>query len=354
MIKKVNSIISASWIFTADKNNTLLEDHSIVILEDEILDILPTKNVFDGYEANEVFALSEHIIMPGFINNHTNAAMSLLKGFANDVPLKSWLEDYINKQLFKKLLKKVGAIKGTYPNTVIPTAYIDFLQDPKTFDIITKALPIKSIKKSYGKLFEIERIGREVTAEGNPIFRIKKIDKTKFFKYFVDGKKSTILERQKQLFREILTPVTKQIVADIATVENLSSLKEIQSLAPSQSVDVVNSIAIEAQLNELESQIDRYKGEKTGFDIIQFSKSLSKEDKAAISKKLGYKSDGVIAMAQLAAQIISQTISPTRRKYNKSLKSIEEKLGHELWEKVWKNTLKDYTNILDSCKAKQE
>ena len=49
MIKKVNSIISASWIYTADKINTLLEDHSIVILEDEIFDILPTKSVFDKY-----------------------------------------------------------------------------------------------------------------------------------------------------------------------------------------------------------------------------------------------------------------------------------------------------------------
>lgn len=113
MIKKVNSIISASWIFTADKNNTLLEDHSIVILEDEILDILPTKNVFDGYEANEVFALSEHIIMPGFINNHTHAAMSLLKGFANDVPLKSWLEDYIwpaEKEYVSEAFVKDGSL----------------------------------------------------------------------------------------------------------------------------------------------------------------------------------------------------------------------------------------------------
>ncbi|MDB2679841.1 TRZ/ATZ family hydrolase [Methylophilaceae bacterium] len=113
MIKKVNSIISASWIFTADKNNTLLEDHSIVILEDEILDILPTKNVFEGYEANEVFALSEHIIMPGFINNHTHAAMSLLKGFANDVPLKSWLEDYIwpaEKEYVSEAFVKDGSL----------------------------------------------------------------------------------------------------------------------------------------------------------------------------------------------------------------------------------------------------
>jgi hypothetical protein len=67
--------------------------------------------------------------------------------------LVTWLEDYVNKQLFKKLSKRLGAIGERNGETVIPGAYIDFLNDPKTFDIITKALPIKSIKKSYNKLF---------------------------------------------------------------------------------------------------------------------------------------------------------------------------------------------------------
>ena len=73
--------------------------------------------------------------------------ISVKKG--RDVYMVTWLENYVNKQLFKKLSKKLGAITGVYPNAVIPGAYIDFLNDPKTFDIITKALPIKSIKKSY-------------------------------------------------------------------------------------------------------------------------------------------------------------------------------------------------------------
>ena len=199
--------------------------------------------------------------------------VSVKKG--RETYLVSWLENYVNKQLFKKLSKKLGAIGERNGETVIPGAYIDFLNDPKTFDIITKALPIKSIKKSYNKLFPTERIGRELTAEGNPVFRIKKIDKKVFLTYFVEGKKSTILERQKQLFREILEPLAKQVVADYATPENISNLKEVQSLAPAESIDVVENIVIDAQLNNLESKLDRYKGEKAGFDIIQFSKTAN-------------------------------------------------------------------------------
>ncbi len=214
--------------------------------------------------------------------------VSIKKG--RETYIVSWLENYVNKQLFKKLSKKLGAIGESNGETVIPGAYIDFLNDPKTFDIITKALPIKSIKKSYGKLFPTEKVGRELTAEGNPVFRIKPIDKKTFLTYFVKGKKSTILERQKQLFREILEPVAKQVIADYATPENLSELKSIQELAPAESMDVIENIMIDAQLSNLESKLDRYSGEESGFDIIQFSISdQTASDQLASIAGLDYK-----------------------------------------------------------------
>ena len=209
--------------------------------------------------------------------------ISVKKG--RDVYMVTWLENYVNKQLFKKLSKKLGAITGVYPNAVIPGAYIDFLNDPKTFDIITKALPIKSIKKSYSKLFPTEQVAREVTAEGNPVFRIKAIDKKTFLTYFVKGKKSAVLERQKQLFREILEPLAKQVVANFATPENIATLEGIKQLAPETALDVAQEIVIKAQLENLESKLDRYKGEQAGFDIIQFSKegSLIKYDSTQVT-----------------------------------------------------------------------
>ena len=193
----------------------------------------------------------------------------------------SWLENLVDKTLFKKILKKWGAIGEAKGVTVIPPGYIDFLNSKEVFNVVTKALPIKTIKKSYGKLFKIEKVGREKSDQGNPIFRIAPTDKKTFLQYFLDGKKTTILERQKQLAREIITPVTKEVVANYATPENLSSLKEIQKLAPEQSSDIKADIIIDAQIRNLESKLDRYKGEQKSFDIIQFSK-ISKEDNTII------------------------------------------------------------------------
>ncbi len=230
----------------------------------------------------------------------------------------SWLEDYVNKQLFKKLSKKLGAIGESGGEVVIPGTYIDFLNDPKTFDIVTKALPIKSIKKSYGKLFPTERIGRELTAEGNPIFRISKIDKRDFLTYFVAGKKSTILERQKQLFREILRPLAAQVVADYATPENIANLKEVQELAPQESIDVIENIVIDAQLNNLQSKLDRYKGEQAGFDIIQFSRNINKENTVNALNELEAKS-GISEEKKAAIRTIRSKVNNNEIKTAKDL-----------------------------------
>ena len=194
--------------------------------------------------------------------------------------LVPWIEDYVEKTLFKKLSKKLGAIGQTKDPTTgeqktrIPGPYIDFLNDKNTFDIITKALPIKTLKSNYSKLFKVTKIGREKTAEGNPIFRVEPTKPKAFLQYFLDAKFGTLLARQKQLFREILRPVAKEVIADYATPENISELKSIQELAPETSIDITSDIALEAQLNNLESILDRYKGEEKSFDIIQFSSSL--------------------------------------------------------------------------------
>ena len=263
----------------------------------------------------------------------------------------TWLEDYVNKQLFKKILKKWGAIGEKNGVTVIPPGYIDFLNSKEVFDIVTKALPIRTIKKSYAKLFKIEKVGREKSAEGNPIFKIAPTDPKPFLQYFLGGKKNTILERQKQLAREIITPVVKEVVANYATEENLSNLKEIQELAPKESVDVVNNMVLEAGLNNLESQIDRYKGEQKTFDIIQFS--LSKNEKAEIADRLSLNNTSNLTIANLVSQIIGQTLKPLIKDRKQAINDIEYKLGPELYAKVEETIIGPHLDSLLALKDKK-
>jgi hypothetical protein len=267
---------------------------------------------------------------------------------SENVPLKlnnkiyetSWIEDFIDKTLFKKILKKWGAIGESNGKTKIPGAYIDFLNDQKNFDIIMKALPVKTIKKSYSKLFTLEKIGRELTAEGNPIFRVAPIDKKTFLQYFLDGKKTTILERQKQLAREIITPVAKETLANYATPENLSNLKEMQQLAPDVSADIINNISLSAALSHLESQIDRYKGEEKSFDIIQFSTTNFTDSEQKLIKKISNSnSTGDLATVELIVKLIRALISPTKTELTGKFNELKEKLGIDLYNKIYDSYL---------------
>ncbi len=111
--KNASIIISASWIFTSNLEGQLLSDYSIVIENDKIIDLVPQDKVFDEYEANDTYQLTDHILIPGLINTHTHAAMSLFKGFADDLPLQDWLNDYIwpaEKEFINSSFVKDGSI----------------------------------------------------------------------------------------------------------------------------------------------------------------------------------------------------------------------------------------------------
>tara|TARA_X000000368_G_C22989890_1_gene693867 strand:+ start:43 stop:1374 length:1332 start_codon:yes stop_codon:yes gene_type:complete len=111
--KKVSTIISATWIYTSNSKNELLSNYSIVIKNDKIIDLVLQDEVFEKYEANEVYQLTDHIITPGLINTHTHVAMSLFKGFADDLPLQDWLNNYIwpaEKKFVNSQFVKEGSI----------------------------------------------------------------------------------------------------------------------------------------------------------------------------------------------------------------------------------------------------
>lgn len=91
----VDTLIHSRWIAPVEPAATLLEHHSLVIHEGRILDILPTGQALTTYTASVEHSLDRHLLIPGLINAHTHAAMSLLRGLADDLPLNDWLNDHI-------------------------------------------------------------------------------------------------------------------------------------------------------------------------------------------------------------------------------------------------------------------
>lgn len=88
-------IINARWCLPMTAEQLTFENHSIVIKEGNIVALLPQAEVAQRYNAAQVHHLDEHCIMPGLINNHSHTAMTLFRGLADDLPLKTWLNNHI-------------------------------------------------------------------------------------------------------------------------------------------------------------------------------------------------------------------------------------------------------------------
>lgn len=93
--KAVDCIVSAKWVLPIVPAGKLFQDCSLVINQGCIDAIRPTDRVLQDYAPRQHIQLQHHVLMPGLINAHTHAAMTLLRGYADDMPLMRWLKDHI-------------------------------------------------------------------------------------------------------------------------------------------------------------------------------------------------------------------------------------------------------------------
>jgi 5-methylthioadenosine/S-adenosylhomocysteine deaminase len=91
------TIISARWIVTVNGDFDVLSDSSIVMLNERIDEIVPNSELTgrEDLAGATRIELGNHVLMPGLVNAHTHAAMSLMRGIADDLPLMDWLQNHI-------------------------------------------------------------------------------------------------------------------------------------------------------------------------------------------------------------------------------------------------------------------
>ena len=82
---KADLRIDARWILPISDTSDILENHSIYIKDGVITALIPTEATYP--EAGEHLILDQHAILPGYINAHGHAAMSLFRGLADDLSL---------------------------------------------------------------------------------------------------------------------------------------------------------------------------------------------------------------------------------------------------------------------------
>jgi 5-methylthioadenosine/S-adenosylhomocysteine deaminase len=88
-------IIDAAWILPVAPVNSVLRGASIAVTDGRILKLADREHVHAEYQPGQILELPSHALLPGLVNAHGHAAMSLLRGFAEDTPLETWLTEQI-------------------------------------------------------------------------------------------------------------------------------------------------------------------------------------------------------------------------------------------------------------------
>jgi 5-methylthioadenosine/S-adenosylhomocysteine deaminase len=90
-----DSLLRPRWVIPVEPAGAILEDHCVAVRDGLIEAVLPCAAAGTRFSSYESVDLGEHALIPGLVNAHTHAAMSLMRGMADDLPLMRWLEEHI-------------------------------------------------------------------------------------------------------------------------------------------------------------------------------------------------------------------------------------------------------------------
>ena len=92
---KVDLLVTGGTVVTMDAQRRVIEDGAVAIRGDSIVAVGPRAEIESRFEAAQTIDAHGALVMPGLINGHAHAAMSLFRGLADDLALDEWLQKYI-------------------------------------------------------------------------------------------------------------------------------------------------------------------------------------------------------------------------------------------------------------------
>ena len=93
-MQPIDTLISAAHVVPVAKD-VVLDDHAVAVKDGRIVAVLPRAEARAKYSAAKNVHLDRHVLMPGLVNLHCHAAMTLMRGLADDTPLMVWLQEHV-------------------------------------------------------------------------------------------------------------------------------------------------------------------------------------------------------------------------------------------------------------------
>jgi 5-methylthioadenosine/S-adenosylhomocysteine deaminase len=93
--ESVDLVIEPRWVLPIAPANTVLTDHAVAVTEGRIVAVAPREQITASFEPRERVIRGDHALLPGFVNAHTRAATSLLRGLPVYGPRSQWLRETV-------------------------------------------------------------------------------------------------------------------------------------------------------------------------------------------------------------------------------------------------------------------
>ena len=93
--RPIDALICPRWTIPVEPEVAAREGLCLAVHEGRILDLLPRTQAEQLFAPRVLHERPDHVLLPGLVNAHTHAAMTLMRGYADDLPLESWLKQRI-------------------------------------------------------------------------------------------------------------------------------------------------------------------------------------------------------------------------------------------------------------------
>ena len=91
----VDMIAYGDYVLTMQLDNQIISDGAVAVSDGVIVGVGPAVDINNRYTAEKKLDGKNKVLMPGLVNGHTHSAMVLFRGMADDLPLMTWLQEYI-------------------------------------------------------------------------------------------------------------------------------------------------------------------------------------------------------------------------------------------------------------------
>ncbi len=94
VVSEETTLIKAKYVVHKTSTHpAVIKDGAVLIKDDKVIKVASEKEISESVDL--VYDFPSHVVMPGIANAHSHAAMTLFRGYADDLPLQQWLNDYI-------------------------------------------------------------------------------------------------------------------------------------------------------------------------------------------------------------------------------------------------------------------